>query len=211
MINEWISPDDIWEGGNNITAIAFFFTEDHKMFLGNPTNTHGDLKRSKEYEDYHLEKYGWHPEDNHPYKTALVGRVSTPKYFKGRKGRHVSFWNHNEDIFNQLLPACLLKLKSLELIDDATYISSVFNDVPITYQDYKKHGLSPKATQANLDKLNADREIHLLKGQDKKQALLNRGVTPKLSPWKDLTPGQKHWAMASEGFKEWLRRLEWDS
>ena len=204
--NKFVSPDNIWDGGRNETAIAFYFTDDHKIFLSFPTATHGDLSRSKKYTAYHVEKRGYPPDTPHP-KTALVGRVGQIT-FGTPKGNFVSFWNTDGRIFNALLPACLSKLKSLELIDDATYISSYLNKYPITYREYKKHGFSTPASPEDINKINADREIHLLQGNNKKQALLQRGATPKPSPWKDLTPGQKHWAMASESFKDWLRHIE---
>jgi len=197
----FISPNDIHE--TDRSAIPFFFTNDQHLFLGGEHETHGQLMYDKKYYAYHVDRFGEKPNYGWPTEFALVGRVGNLK--RGILfGRFVSFWNKN-DLLKTLLSPCLSKLKSLELIDDSTYISSAYNARPITYIDYKKSGLSPVLNLSNLKKLDADREIHLLGGNNKKQALLQRGVTPKISPWKDLTPGQKHWAMASEGFKEWLK------
>jgi len=204
----FFTPDDIVSSDDEKT---FLYTAQEGLYLGKKDEIHPDVANREPYYSNYVKRHGTSPPDR-PTNDALVGRVAHFTDILGEypehKNKHVvAFWNGkpSEKMFRTLLPACLKELKSRGLINNNTYISTVFTKEPIPYSQFLKQGLSD-FDASNQDKLDAAPPVHLLRGNEKRQALLKQGATPKLNPWKDhLTPGQKHWAMASESFKEWLK------
>jgi len=193
--------------------IAFIYTDDGKLFKSREAFSHANLSHDNNdgYKDYYQKRFGTEPQSR-PIDRFLVGRVA----FDREDGiKVVSFWNSDDEenpstqpynLFMRLLPGCMKKLQGEGLIDDDSLIYSRFSEEPIPYEQFKKTGFSKVNPNASLD-IN---KMHLLRGDEKKQALLRAGASPKVSPWKDLTPGQKHWALNSESlsFKEWLKNEE---
>lgn len=119
----------------------------------------------------------------------LQGRVSSSRFLLESPQKIIAFWE-----LNHLLKPCLNALLSKDLIKSTDI---VVLDSPKLVKDVMQ------SNQHSLRDLSKERAIHLLNGMAKKQALLNMGIKPKLK-YKNVAPGEKHWAISSESFKNWL-------
>ncbi len=110
----------------------------------------------------------------------LLGRVANT-IVDGKQVNLVSFWSDKQELYRQLLDSCLAALQQKRLIDRQTdYISTpLLNTVPIANAN-KASAVTP-----DNEKLELQKRLHLMTGNEKKDAMKKLGVgwSPKSHPW----------------------------
>jgi hypothetical protein len=209
----FISPDDHFSrSGIDDRIYPFLYTENHKMYYGNQSETHFDIF---EYSPELNKEYGkiakaW---IRSPFskeavlsrdeleKHILFGRVGLLNYYE-RSNPHlvVSIWNKSA-IVNQLLIPCLNQLEHDGKIDKERDAFSTINHKTQWIKDYLPTTTKIKPEEEKeRDKMLA---LHLMEPKEKMQQLKKQGWTPKQNFWRTsgfVQPGQKYWALNSEGY-----------
>lgn len=198
--DEYVDPDT-WYGKDD--AVAFIYNPDGTLHVG---DAHYDIIGNaisyyeNEYKDYANEidinelNYSILP------KHALLGRISP---LQGDNYRVVSFWNSNE--LSNLLPTCLKTLVNDDFLSLDDVIAA--GDRHMYVMDYLRGGRFEYNADEE-DRKQKMRELHLMRPNQKKQAMKALGLdaASRKQPWqksaeqhKLVRPGQKWWAMQSEG------------
>ena len=220
-----VTPDDIYNTSENATAFIFGWltpamslnNDNHKIFYGE--TTHGEIIRdnpqelSQEVNDLHGYKFGadgycgW-------LQYCLFGRVGYINYNRYSPttppGNYCAFWNTNKEIYDKLLQPCLQQLQQDNLLPPDTIISTPLGmSLPPNATNTKPKSpqqLAPTNPQNQIDQFEIQRKLHLMQGDEKKQAMQNLGVGGRAkNPWQDamekanlIAPGHKYWAATSE-------------
>lgn len=198
----FVSPDHLFHLASDYTA--FVFNKKHILSFA-PQGTHSDI--------YDRDSFRRRNPNVRNRATAsynvLSGRIGND--YKPDKNKPsvkiISFWNTDKEMYDELLGPCLARLKRKKLIDDNTLFSSPFQPHPVPLTQINKN-LSPLSDDEVKHVKNLQ-QIHTLNADEKRKALLDRGASPKSSPWiKQLGPGIKTWAIHSESmnFKLWLEQ-----
>lgn len=130
----------------------------------------------------------------------LVGRL-------GKEGTLVSFWNTELSAYTHLLRKCLDELIAAQQIYPIAYISTpIHGTIPIDLiETTQTHEMTPE----EQEHLELAKQMHLMRGDQKKDAMKKLGVGgggkphPMQSAMDDAglrVPGQKWWAPTSEDF-----------
>jgi len=151
--------------------------------------------------------------------TALIGRCGKtfihPMEFGSRNkkmGYVVAFWNEDQETYDEFLDGCINELIAHDLISYSYYISTPIEGQTDPRDRPQNKPLSPQDTETlekagrspNMDEL---KKLHLLRGNEKKQALkrLGLGLGGGKHEWQQALekaglsgPGQKWWAPHSE-------------
>lgn len=205
----YISPDDIYDNGYR--NLSFIYLDNGEMLYGSSDDTHSNI--IYKYKDLIQELYpSIEPISIHgTYKTwqtlnslTLLGRVGI---FDGSIDGDipvVAFWANNKRLYDGLLKNCLNQLHTDNIIDYNTYVSTpLTGTVPQNeiYNHYKK--LTPE----EQEKLELAKNLHLMRPNEKKAAMLKLGLNTSGSKHKYqkaaednklISPGQKWWATTSE-------------
>ncbi len=196
-----LSPDDVYVASNKGTT--FLYTKDHHLWHYPIHYTHTDIAAEKPVEKNIFKlagsKFRIYGRDR-LLELSLLGRIGKVD------GVHAcSFWN--SELMTELLKPCLQALVRENLINENTVVVLPPWNNPVPLKDFI--GQPPrKLTQKEKEEVEKKRQVHLLRGNEKKYALAGAGYTPPTpsSHQYGLSPGQKYWAMDSEGFsfKDWL-------
>lgn len=124
-----------------------------------------------------------------------------------KEGWLVSFWNDYSDIYAELLTPCMIALYDANLIQDPVAISTpVWGTKPYSTAETTKATHDP-TPPINKQELQRQREVHLLRGDEKKREMEQQGLEfgGKKNDWQAalekrriISPGQKWWAPTSE-------------
>lgn len=189
----WIHPDKIFN--TDADAIPFVYYPDGTIYYGDIGNTHFDLKQ----------RYSLREKDQ-MYRGGAEGRIGE---FEGIP--LVSFWNQDNLVSQgtrHALPVQLLQQAIEKLLADGRINADMFISTPQfgTIPLSKLDALPQQTDEYDQEQAKQARELHLLRGQDKRRALERIGAQPsKKNPWQQeaerlrvTTPGHKLWAIHSE-------------
>jgi len=225
-----VTPDTLF--GSAKYGTTFIFTANNHLHTGELREMHVDLIHKP---DIKAELLSLGVKNNNPgqyissstaaEQFALMGRVgflSRPIKIKlpwdddvpNIDANICSFWNKDRELLKKLLRPCLdalIKSHLLELEDIVVY-------PPYTLPRYVSDFFMAKKAKQDLNKaMNPEqqkkvdmwRNLHLMRGNEKKQAMASLGLGAPKSKISGLMPGQKSWATTSEAlnFKEWFSKL----
>jgi hypothetical protein len=115
----------------------------------------------------------------------------------------ISFWHmggpRSEE--KQFVINCLHEALKEQLITMQTIV--VMHNTASLVSDWVSGANISQANRKPDAEVNKLKQLHLMNAQNKRKELLAIGAKPKRSPW-ELVPGQKHWSLHGESFKEWL-------
>jgi hypothetical protein len=129
----------------------------------------------------------------------LLGRIG----FRHDEYWVASFWGHSKVLFDKLLKDCLQELIHKKLLSKEDFVSTpIHKTIPIE----QILGGTAKEQEIDQDKLELAKKMHLLRGQEKQDAMKKLGVGGRkdhpiqtsLDKAGLRIPGQKWWALNSE-------------
>lgn len=199
------TPDTIFMSDNQ--AIAFVYTSDHQLYTSGDGDTHSDLIQwsSGANRKRLAARYNGISGNNLRNRIGqidLLGRVGkvAPLNIKV-----VSFWNNDQKLYDDMLQDCLNALLRDGIIDHTYLISTPITGVVTQNEIFDKK----VPTQQISDKdIELYKELHLMRGVEKQSAMKKLGVgnggkphpmATAMSNAGLLKPGQKWWALTSEG------------
>lgn len=202
--DDYVSPDELFNYA--LDYVTFLYSGDMGLFWGGLS--HGDLVVSNPQLEEWLEDHNpyFDPESGESWewlgKHFLVGRA-------GELGEDliVSFWNEEDDIYDSL-GACLSELESYKLISTGVPVQIHTPHGIRIYRGDTVRGGGTELSPEQRRKLNLQKRLHLMRGQEKREAMKELGLwadKPAKHPWQaglertgEIGPGQKWWTPHSE-------------
>lgn len=207
--SEYISPDDLFSGLDE-DHICFIYTNDYHLYYETGVMHTELISRSpKLLAKYHKvdPSYG----DLHNYQRALkyytqfslnidlYGRISNSK-------KIVSFWNEKKSLYQKYLKDCIKELYNKKLIDQSYSVHTPFEVLKAT-DILGNIQITKELSEKQKEELELYKKLHLLRGQEKVDAMKKLGVglggkehpiAIAMKKHNLLKPGQKWWAPHSE-------------
>ncbi|RDJ35188.1 MAG: hypothetical protein DWQ19_10210 [Crenarchaeota archaeon] len=196
-----------WAKKNKITpafmnygvGVTFLYFSDGQLIAEHGSYSHRELENNNPSLKEKLNNFSW--------DEVLEGR--TVELPSGHMA--CSFWPKEPFSYKNYLTPCLKKLISYGYLTDQDIVVLPPYKEPHYVSEVLK-GIEIKDL-SSLEKQEVDyfKKLHLMKGDEKKQALTSLGIKPKTpaSAQYGLAPGQKAWALNSENFsfKKWLLQI----
>ncbi len=198
IINEFVGPDpDRFYRAPG--AIPFIYGEEIGLITGGPMNSHYD----RSFEHDLLDDYGGMPDD--VLDNLIMGRIGSINGIV-----YMAIWNDDLNMINKCIFDIIDEFAAMNEINDDTVISTATGDLITVGQLHETYGIRPNK-QADYDKIEKLRNLHLMQPQQKKKAMAELGLATHggKHPYqkaaeqnKLIQPGQKWWSMTSESKNE---------
>ncbi len=224
--NDWSDPDQFYRMQGSVT---FIYTFDGVMYYGDYIGTKhfqliednpelidryrlgyffdvlNDRDTVKQQDEAHT--------DCEPRRIAMRRGDLLGRLYANRKETIVSFWNVDREAYDALLPACLQQLVADNKATGEIMISTpVHGTIPAeTLEDHQTEEITPEMAKH----VEMRQQLHVMQGDEKKRAMKELGVGgQRKNPWQAeaekhgvVRPGQKWWAVNSEGLDQELAGL----
>lgn len=198
------TPDTIWK--SDPRAVTFIYTADDKLYYLPDGVTHQDLfDMNDDLVDRYNAIESRRPMRDRAEKIDLVGRAGKVTMLGIRA---VSFWNIEQGIYDDLLASCLEELIFEGIIDSNYMVSTPATGVVTQDEILGKNQPAPAPSPVDSDEVELYKNLHLMRGEQKRDAMKKLGVgvggrphpiATAMNKTGLLKPGQKWWAPTSEG------------
>jgi hypothetical protein len=204
LSDEWVTPDDIYYFSDALGGITFIDYNDDFVY-GDIGETHPKVAdRTEELEG---QKRGTLLDHAILGRSALFSEPNEENHWQEIFGFIdnypsfvISFWDMDitEEEINRVSQKVI---EAYNVPDMDTYVSSY----PHGIMKYGSRMSKKESTPEREKEYELQRQLHLMRPEQKKAAMQQLGLgssgKPSAGQRAGLTPGQKYWAMSSEGRK----------